>query len=213
MFTVLHHSEPGGHVHNEDAFAVTAHPRDPSCLLGAVADGQGGQPRGGPAARLACRAVLDAAAALPTDRLLVPGTWEDLLSGADQAVAADPGAGLTTLVAFAVRGDALAGASSGDSAAVALDGRGASTILTARQLKNPPVGSGAAEAVGFACLLTRPWTVLALTDGVWKYAGWPAVLEAMRLSAEAVVPALRARAVLPGSGALPDDFTALLVRS
>ena len=43
----LSHSEPGGHATNEDAFEVMQHPADPSCWIGALADGQGGQAGGG----------------------------------------------------------------------------------------------------------------------------------------------------------------------
>src|SRR5262245_16486565 len=101
MFTIFHYSEPGGH-DNQDAFAARAHPAVADCLRGAVADGQGGQPRGGPAARLACLACLEAAAAEAPEALFRPRTWARLGRFADEAVALDPGAGLTTLVAFAV---------------------------------------------------------------------------------------------------------------
>ena len=47
--------------------------------------------------------------------------------------------------------------------------------LTSSQRKNPPVGSGGAIFVPFACRLIRPWQVLAMSDGVWKYAGWEAI--------------------------------------
>jgi hypothetical protein len=211
MFTTLSHSEPGGHAHNEDAFLVQAHPADADCLLCAVADGQGGQPGGGAAAELACRACIEAACAIPPDRLFGPGAWAGLGRTADEAVAADHAAGYTTLVALAVRGNALVGASSGDSAAVLCNGGKPGVILTARQLKNPPVGSGLAVFVEFDALLEAPWTVLALTDGVWKYAGWEAVLGAANETGD-VVKELRRRATLPGSGRLQDDFTVVLVR-
>jgi len=212
MFAVQSHSEPGGHTHNEDAFAVQAHPADASCLLCVVADGQGGQPGGGEAARLACRACIEAACALPPDRLFAPGAWLGLCRTGDEAVASDRAAGYTTLVALAVRGHALMGASSGDSAAVLGNGGRPGVILTARQRKNPPVGSGMADFVEFEAGLEAPWAVLVLTDGVWKYAGWEAVLGAVNGAGEGALEALRRRATLPGSGGLQDDFTAVLVR-
>ena len=54
---------------------------------------------------------------------------------------------------------------------------GANVILTRHQFKDPPVGSGEASFVPFTARLASPWTVLALTDGVWKYAGWDHVLQ------------------------------------
>ncbi|HVS40227.1 MAG TPA: hypothetical protein VMS17_32010, partial [Gemmataceae bacterium] len=48
MISVLSFSEVGGHRVNEDAFAVQQHPLDPGMWLCFVADGQGGQPGGGP---------------------------------------------------------------------------------------------------------------------------------------------------------------------
>ena len=49
---------------------------------------------------------------------------------------------------------------------------GKATVVTGCQTKDPPVGSGEAFFVPFAAELTPPWLVLAMTDGVWKYAGW-----------------------------------------
>jgi hypothetical protein len=206
-------SRAGGHADNEDAFAVLPHPGAPDLLLCAVADGQGGQPGGGPAARLACSATIEAASrARPAD-LLRPETWADLLGEADRAVARDDAAGYTTLVALCVQGDALCGASSGDSGAAVVSAGQAGVILTARQVKNPPGGSGAALFVPFACRLLSPWTVLALTDGVWKYTGWEAVLSAAGLPSPAeVIDELLRRATLPGSGGLQDDFTLVVLR-
>src|SRR5688572_10509793 len=105
MPRVAHCSEIGSGRENEDAFTVLDHPVDPAYLLCAVADGQGGQPRGGPAARLACQMCLDIAARTPPDRLLLPEVWAGILAEVDQAVADDPSAGLTTLVGLCVTGD------------------------------------------------------------------------------------------------------------
>ncbi len=43
MCAIFHFSEPGGHVDNEDAFAVAQHPDDPACRLCLLADGMGGE--------------------------------------------------------------------------------------------------------------------------------------------------------------------------
>ncbi len=211
MFTILTHSEPGGHADNQDAFVVAFHPADADCLLCAVADGQGGRAGGGEAARLACRVCVELAGECPVEALFAPGAWATLGRAVDEAVARDREAGLTTLVALAVRGAALAGTSSGDSAALLLDGTGTVT-LTARQFKNPPVGSGAATFREFGARPLAPWTVLAVTDGVWKYAGWEAVERAATLPDGEVVPTLRRGATLPSSGGLQDDFTVVVVR-
>ena len=56
--------------------------------------------------------------------------------------------------------------------------------LTANQIKNPPVGSAAAVFTPFAGRLERPWTVLAMSDGVWKYVGWERVRAIQRNNPE-----------------------------
>ena len=211
MILTHSHTEAGGHAVNEDAFELRPHSADPSCLLCALADGQGGRAGGRRAAMLACRACLDAASARPPAALMLgPHVWQVILQSADAAVAEDAEAGFTTVVAFAVHNDMIAGASNGDSGAYALAaGRG--VILTERQHKDPPVGSGAARPVGFAARLARPWTVLALSDGVWKYAGWDRVAQAaVQQSGKEILESLRRHAGLPGSGRWQDDFTVVV---
>ncbi len=188
-------TEAGGHPANEDAFAVRELP-DGGRLV-CVADGQGSRAGGGRAARLACDTVA--------------ASGSDDLGRADAAVAVDPEAGFTTLAAFTAFEYTVSGASCGDSAVLAVCGSGRVTELTARQSKNPPVGSGEATFVPFEAELVRPWRVLAVTDGVWKYVGWPRVRElAKRLGGEELLAALQAAARLPGSGTFPDDFTVVL---
>jgi hypothetical protein len=212
MVRVFSFSEAGGHPENEDAFLVQAHPQSPDCLLCAVADGQGGQ-YGGPAARVACRASIEAAARRPLLNLARRTEWVDILAAADQAVYREASAGFTTLVAFAVQGDHLVGASNGDSAAVAVGAGPSVLLLTERQEKNPPVGSGGAAVVPFAAGLSPPWAVLAITDGVWKYAGWESIfaLDPL-LDGEVILATLQQRARLPGSGLFPDDFTLVVLQ-
>jgi serine/threonine protein phosphatase PrpC len=207
-------SEAGGHAINEDAFMIQAHPSDPGCLLVALADGQGGQAGGGPAARLACQAALASAARLSVASFAGVGAWTTSLATADQEVCADRDAGLTTLVAFSLYKDQLVGASSGDSAALLLHGDGQTEVLTARQFKDPPVGSGGALCVPFAAKLKAPWRVLAMSDGVWKYVGWEQVAAlATAAGGEKLIEALQAKARLPGSGQFQDDFTLVVVES
>lgn len=204
MIRIHTFSEAGGdHSTNEDAFVVQALPTEPSAYLVAVADGQGGRAGGAKAARLACDVVASGVS-----------SHLDILNRADAAVAADPEAGFTTLVAFAVRGDSLTGASCGDSAAIALCGSGKSHELTARQFKNPPVGSGEADFIPFEVELVRPWKVLAMTDGVWKYIGWARIRDlATKLGGEELQAALQTAARLPGSGKFQDDFTVVLLEA
>jgi serine/threonine protein phosphatase PrpC len=211
MVSVCSFSEVGGHRLNEDAFCVQPHPRAADCWLCFVADGQGGRSGGAPAAQLACRVALDHASACRPVDLVEPSTWPDLLRHADLAVEKDPGAGYTTLVGLCAFGRRIAGASSGDSAALLVNKRKA-VELTLGQHKNPPVGSGAAVAVPFAAQLERPWSVLAMTDGVWKYVGWERVVEiASRQHGQGMLEALQQLARLPGSGQFPDDFTVVLL--
>ncbi|VTU02160.1 protein serine threonine phosphatase : Protein serine/threonine phosphatase OS=Pedosphaera parvula (strain Ellin514) GN=Cflav_PD6463 PE=4 SV=1: SpoIIE [Gemmataceae bacterium] len=161
--------------------------------------GRAGRPlRGERAARLACDCI--ASGRDPRE--------------ADAIVAADPEAGFTTLVAFGVTSDAIEGVSCGDSAVLLVCGSGAVAELTQYQHKNPPVGSGEAVFVSFEMPLVTPWKVLAMTDGVWKYAGWDRVRGlASRLGGEELLAALRAAARLPRSGQFPDDFTVVLIEA
>ena len=56
-------------------------------------------------------------------------------------------------------------------------------------------------------------TVLAVTDGVWKYAGWESLLNtAVAEAGTEIIDRLRARAALPATGALQDDFTVVVLR-
>jgi hypothetical protein len=81
-------------------------------------------------------------------------------------------------------------------------------VLTEHQQKNPPVGSGAAIFVPFAARLVRPWVVLAMSDGVWKYVGWNHVFKAASANrGPRIIETIRDMARLPGSGTLQDDFT------
>jgi hypothetical protein len=207
------YSEVGGHRLNEDAFCVQAHPLAPDCWLCLVADGQGGQPGGGPAAQLACQTALGAARVCRPVDLLDSRSWSGILRQADAAVATAPEAGLTTLVCLCVYRGRVVGASSGDSAALLVCG-GKATELTAGQHKNPPVGCGAAVAVPFAAALTEPWRVLAMFDGVWKYVGWDRVVAiASRARGPGIIAELQEAARLPGSGRFQDDFTVVVLEA
>ncbi len=213
MISVFHYSEAGGHAENEDAFQVACLPSEPRCYLCVVADGQGGRAGGAVAARTACKATFDAALACSVNSLRSPGTWMDLLQATDQAVASTSKAGFTTIVAFCVSDGWICGVSNGDSAAVLFQAGNAGVVLTAHQHKNPPVGNGDAVFMPFAAELLLPWSVLAMTDGVWKYAGWDKIL---RCSVDDTGPeicdALRDSAKMQRTGTLQDDFTVVVLK-
>ena len=213
MIRIATHSEPGGHPANEDAFVLQPHPADPESYLCAVADGQGGRAGGAQAARRACDTFLEIARQATLAELQALSTWGDILACVDRAVADDPHAGFTTLVAFFITRDQLIGASCGDSALVLVEGQQEPLMLTARQSKDPPVGSGGAVFIPFAIRLHRPWMGLAMTDGVWKYAGWDAVGRAAAgATGEDAIRELRQRAALPATGAQQDDFTLVVLQ-
>jgi PPM family protein phosphatase len=212
MIRVTTHSEAGGHPHNEDAFAIGSHPDDPHSLLCVLGDGQGGQPGGGPAARLACETFLDLVSRVRLARLMLLTGWDDVLARVDRAVADDAHAGFTTLVALAIAHGHLAGASCGDSALVVAGHERAPLALTARQCKYPAVGSGGAVFVPYSAALPARWVVMVMSDGVWKYTGWDTVLQAAASAADDLIQPLRERAGLRSTGALQDDFTLVVLR-
>ena len=213
MCIVLSYSESGGHPANEDAFEVQRHPEGPSCWIASLADGQGGRAGGAEAARLACRTVIEAVASQPVSRARLSRTWVDALRRADESVRVDDEAGYTTLIGFAVFAGQVVGASSGDSALWVTGMDGQVLDLTARQAKNPPVGSGGAMITPFATGLPASWVVLGMTDGVWKYVGRDGVREVMmECRGQALLDALLTRARLPRSGVLQDDFTTVVLQ-
>ena len=212
MIRAYSFSAAGGHPVNEDAFVLRPLWHDPDCWLVCVADGQGGRAGGASAAQLACRTVSE------TMGNSVSTPWNEIAALADVAVTANPAAGFTTLVALTVDESsgvqAVTGVSCGDSAALAVWGDGLMRVLTSRQFKNPPVGSGDATFVPFERELTRPWRVLVMSDGVWKYAGWDRVwASAARLSGEELLADLQVAARLKITGEFQDDFTIVLLES
>jgi PPM family protein phosphatase len=206
----LSFSKAGGHVENQDAFVEGPHPNAASIHLCAIADGQGGRAGGAEAARLACKTAVERASASSPKQLILPWTWQTIFGVADQAVCDDPDAGFTTLITFCLTESHVIGASNGDSAAILFNSGEKPTILTQNQNKNPPIGAGDARAVSFLSKLVSPWTLLAMTDGVWKYAGMETVLKVgSEKRGEAIIHELRARAQL-SSGVFQDDFTVVI---
>ena len=211
MLNIVSDTRPG-YGENEDVFMMQWHPKSPELLLVAIADGQGGQPGAKVAAQQACRLILQAAADSRPWSLLWTQKWERLLRRTDRALRIDADAGFTTLIAFAVKRNRLFGAACGDSALMAVTARDVQ-VLTKGQMKNPPVGSGRAAAFGFKFPLAPPWTILAMTDGVWKFAGWDQIREkAIEVrDPEAMIESIRGAAIR-SAGSLQDDFTLLVIR-
>jgi len=213
MIHVQTYSKAGGHPQNEDTFAVEMHPLDPECCICLVADGQGGQSGGGPASLLACKTSLIAAFGMRPERLIEPSTWVEIARQTDTVVAADRIAGFTTLVGLCVYRGRVAGASNGDSAALLIS-NGSPVNLTAKQLKNPPIGSGAVVSILFSAVIIEPWKVLAMSDGVWKYVGWNRVVEfAQKACGPTLISQLQKAARLPGNNRFQDDVTMVLLEA
>jgi hypothetical protein len=199
-----------GHT-NEDAIAHRSHPANGSFALCALADGQGGRSGGAAAARLAVSSTLDVACEVAPETLLLPSTWFNVCGTADRNVAAANDAGYCTLVGLVITGEWVVGASSGDSAAILILGH-AAVILTDRQRKNPPVGSGAAVFETFSAGLGKWWRILVVSDGVWKYVGWEQTTAIGRAAhAHDVAGALRREGVTRSGGKLPDDFSVIVI--
>jgi serine/threonine protein phosphatase PrpC len=211
MIRVTTFSEAGGHLENEDAFAARPHPFGSDHWVCFLADGQGGQAGGGDAARLACRTAIELAIRSPIRSLRDPDVWKEILRAADRAVFADPKAGFTTLLGLLITGEFVAGGSCGDSEVLMLSAGGPARYLTHGQRKNPPVGSGAAEFISFSAAIVRPWSVLAMSDGVWKSIGAERLVEAVRaMRGERLVARLQTLARLPRGGQFSDDFTVVV---
>ena len=200
-----------GHA-NEDAIAYRSHPHTDNFALCALADGQGGRSSGGIAARAAVLLALDAACEVKPEALLSPLRWVDVCNITDRRVAAEPDAGYCTLVALVAAGEWVIGASSGDSAAVLILEHSA-VILTDRQHKNPPVGSGAAKFEAFSARPGTRWRVLVVSDGVWKYVGWEIMIAVGRRAQGNQVAAALRQVVLQSHGLLPDDFSVIVIES
>lgn len=204
------YTEAGGHPENEDALLARELSAHPGTWICGLADGQGGQFGGAAAAARAVEAVGETAERQPPRRLEDARTWCALLSSADAAVEEEREAGFTTLVGLCLAPGRVAGASCGDSACLLVAG-GRAEVLTERQRKNPPVGSGAAYPVPFSARLAGEWKVLVVSDGVWKYVGWDRVAEVVRAHhGEEAIASLREAAIAASGGRLSDDFTVAL---
>ena len=210
----------GEHGPNEDACVGRVHPRLQNAALCAVSDGQGGRPGGAAASSLACEAIVGLASGCAPMRLHWPITWRSLARRTDREVRASPGAGFCTLVALAVTARRISGAACGDSAAVLAVGNDAPLFLTRDQQKDPPVGSGNASFTFFTARVSprKPWTLLLMTDGVWKFTGLDPVIEAAisREPAPRIIDRLHEAAARNApllKRSFRDDFTVMVVQN
>lgn len=198
---------------NEDAFAVQRHPGNPGYVVGALADGQGGQAGAAAAAQRACGAVIDVASTAMRFQLRRPARWKSILRSADTAVYRQPDAGFTTLIGYCVTERWVCGASNGDSAVMLISNALGAVILTADQQKIPPVGSGRAAFSPFFARLSKPWALIAMSDGAWKFTGWDKLTEiSLDESGNSIVESIRSWAALPGINRFRDDFTVVVVK-
>lgn len=208
--TVRTHSEAGSKVQNEDFVLAERHPGDPSIMICALADGQGGRSHGAEAARAACEAVREAAANLPAQQLFMDRTWIRIIQEADRKAAAT--GGFTTLIALAVSDDFAAGASCGDSKAFfRLAGHTELAEWTVHQRKNPPVGSECADPEPFMCHAIGGSRLLIVSDGVWKFCGYEALKTAFEIPPDQVAEHLKSAVLSRAGSSLPDDFSLITV--
>ncbi|MBC7931361.1 MAG: hypothetical protein H7Z38_12435 [Rubrivivax sp.] len=210
---IYSHSESGGHVTNEDAIGVIHYADEPPTLICALSDGQGGQSGGARASQVAVDSCLEKAHTYSLKKLLNPFTWQAIGEAVDRNVSLDSDAGYATFIGLALIPSFVIGISCGDSAVALLLGD-RFVQLTEHQHKNPPIGSGAACLTPFSARLNDSWKVLVMSDGIWKFAGWEAIVERCRaLSEQALISSLREVAVSNTGGRLLDDFSVILIES
>ena len=147
---------------------------------------------------------------MPLSTLSQPNQWLNILSIADQS--AMHSGGLTTLIGFMMTDQYICGGSVGDSKLYCLTSSDAQpSELTSSQSKNPPVGSGQACFVPFSALLDIGSRVLAMSDGVWKYCGYHAINQALKLrQADHVFEYLKKATLERNGDKFPDDFSLIL---
>ena len=170
-----------------------------------VADGAGGVSGGAAAAEAVCKAVADWC------RQGKAAAWPEWLAHIDREMASSKSCGLAAAVIIEIKNDGkIAGASVGDCEAWLFANGAAPRSLTAGQVRKPLLGEGAAVPVGFDGSVAGG-TLLAATDGLWKYLDRARIAKATEIrpleaAAEALVNGARLR-----SGALQDDVAVAIV--
>ena len=207
------HSEPGGHLNNEDAIGILRIADDPVTLICTLSDGQGGQTGGAVAAQTAVDSCLEKAQSCALKELVNPWSWEAIGETVDRNVSLKPEAGYATFIGLALIPSFVIGVSNGDSA-VALFLNDKFVLLNEHQHKNPPIGSGAARLAPFSARLNEPWKLLLMSDGVWKFIGWETIIKRCGAdSGQELISSLRDVAAKKTGGTLLDDFSLILLES
>ena len=206
---VLFHSQPS-HAKRENQDHIEVRRRNGARLV-ALADGQGGQSGGAKAARIAIQAALDFLENAPD--LFDSDTLRTAISLADEAVEADGDAGFSTLIVLVCNEHKVAGASVGDSMVWHINSR-SEEELTHKQRKNPPLGSGACLGTPFTVEPKRGEQILVMSDGVFRWVEPETIARTCRESSDfEVMRRLLELQKRNEHGDLPDDWSAILIRS
>jgi len=168
-------------------------------LVVALADGAGGSRGGAAAAQAIVDAVRDAD---DTD-------WTTLMLRVDDAFAVTGGE--TTAVVLALDGDAVVGASVGDSGAWWIDDQGI-IDLTEKQIRKPLIGTGESSPFAFRLRGLERGTLLVASDGLWKYAKADDIARVARTADLAAAAAGLVDLVRLPTGTLQDDVAIVLCR-
>ena len=172
-----------------------------------VADGVGGQANGGAAADYAVSRIREAAY---KQNIADPLAWYKTVQKLDSDLLENDDTGQTTLVVVAITARRIVGVSAGDSSAWLVTPSG-HWDLTEGQKRKPFLGSGA-EPVPFSLPLPDSGTIVAGTDGLFKYAPDVKIQDtALLLDPDDAVTRLADLARLT-NGKLPDDIAILLCR-
>lgn len=208
------YTETGGHEVNEDHVLFKSHPADSSVWIACIADGQGGRAHGAEASAQACSAFYAAACELETRNLFDQATLHKLLVRTDDAVSQT--GGFTTLIAAVLSYQQICGGSNGDSKMYLAASCAVDTMqeITQGQPKNPPVGCGNAAFTTFSLALADRARLLIVTDGVWKYAGYEALSQVIKMDSLRDAASVLKTAALERSGSsLPDDFSLIALEN
>ena len=164
-----------------------------------IADGAGGIPGGAKAAESFISGVRDAATSLAT-----PADCLKVLIKADILLGRSAEGGETTGLLVVCRSNHVFGASAGDSMAWIFSSS-YFVELTQGQRRKPLLGSGYAAPSSFSHPFDRG-TIIAGTDGLWKYAGLESIGRCILGSDPISLATHLANLARLRSGAFPDDI-------
>lgn len=162
-----------------------------------LADGSGGRSGAAQAAEFLVRSVRDVAA-----NLTGPEDCFQALYGVDQRIENATDCGETTGVIIVVCSGVVFGANVGDSAAWLFSPEANEELSRVRK---PYLGTGVAAPHQFARNLSQG-TLVAATDGLWKYTSLESIEKRVRTGKPDRLAAELAELVRLRSGAFPDDI-------